>query len=116
MKNSTWATTYLLRKTSMALAEIRSLTITQLWELLTEVQYQEALDEYNTDSRLANIMATIANTVPRRTAKTYKASDFLKGKPQRKGEKNVVEDEKEVLQALSKRFGIKLPGREIKDM
>ena len=116
MKNSTWATTYLLRKTSMSLGEIRSLTLNQLWDLLTEVQYQESLDDYKTDNRLANILATIANTVPRRPAKTYKSTDFLKGRPQRKGEKNAVEDEKEILQALSKRFGIKLPGREIKDM
>ena len=116
MRNSAWAIAYLLRKTSMTRTEVMELTIKELRGLLAEVQFQDAVQEYQENMRLAHLLAAIANTVPRKTPKTYKATDFLKGSPPRRRGKNVAGDEKENLQALAKRFGIKLPGREIKEL
>ncbi len=117
MRNSTWAIAYLLRKTSMTRSEIMGLGIKDFRALLGEVQYQEAIGEYQENQRLAHLLAAIANTIARKTPKTYKAADFLTGKPPRRlGEKNVVQDDKEQLKALAKRFNIKLPGRETKDL
>ncbi len=119
MKDSIQGVAYLLRKTSLTLAEIREgLDIGQFQELFAEVAYQEAVDDYQQASYMANLLAAIANTVPRKSQKTYDAAYFLKDTkpPRRIGPDGVVLNDKEELELLAKRFGIKLPGREIRDL
>ncbi len=114
MKNSIYGIAYLLRKTNMTRRDIGRLKPSQFIDLLTEVHYQEAMEDYQTDARLANLLAAIANTVPRKPAKTYRASDFLGTMPQRVGEE--VVDEKAKLENLAKQFNIKLPVKEMRDL
>ena len=116
MKNSIYAVTYLLRKTNMTRRDIGKLKPDQFIDLLTEVHYQEAEEDYQTDSRLASLLAAIANTVPRKPAKTYRASDFLGAVPQRVSKDGETLDEKSSLEALAKRFNIKLPVKEMRDL
>ncbi len=115
MKNSIYGIAYLLRKTNMTRRDIGRLKPSQFIDLLTEVHYQEAMDDYQTDARLANLLAAIANTVPRKPAKTYRVSDFLGTIPQRVGEEAIV-DEKTKLETLAKQFNIKLPVKEMRDL
>ena len=114
MKNREYGIAYLLRKTNMTRMAIGKLKPSQFIDLLTEIHYQEAMDEYQTDARLANLLAAIANTVPRKPAKTYRVSDFLGTMPQRIGEE--VVDEKAKLENLAKQFNIKLPVKEMRDL
>ena len=108
-------TVYLLRKTGMTLAEIRLLEFSQYRELITEVAYQEECVDHQTVTYIANIMASIANTVSRKTPRTYKADDFLTGRaPRRPGEGGKIEDDKAKLTELCRRFNVKMPVREIK--
>ena len=115
MKNSIYGIAYLLRKTNMTRMSIGKLKPSQFIDLLTEVHYQEAMEDYQTDARLANLLAAIANSVPRKPPKTYRVSDFLGEMPQRVGEEAIV-DEKTKLEALAKQFNIKLPVKEMRDL
>ena len=117
MKGSIYIVSYLLRKTSMTLTEIRcELELGTFRELLDEVVFQESVAEYQTAMYVANILATIANTVPRKTAKTSKAADFLNMKEPRRSGKDAVSDAKAELEALATKFKIKLPAREIREL
>jgi len=117
MKDSGYGVVYLLRKTSMTLAEIRSLSPPQFREIIEEVYFQEAVAEHKTAYYLANILAAITNTVPRKGNRTYKAADFLAGKePRRVGDKGASVNVREELEALAKKFNIRLPAKEIKDL
>ncbi len=116
MKNSIYGIAYLLRKTNMTRMAIGRLKPSQFIDLLTEVHYQEAMEDYQTDARLANLLAAIANSVPRKPPKTYRASDFLGTMPQRVGEEGAVVDEKTKLETLAKQFNIKLPVKEMRDL
>ena len=115
MKNSNYGLVYLLRKTTLTIKAIGKLKPADFIDLLTEVHYQEAMEDYQTDARLANLLAAIANTVPRKPAKTYRVSDFLGTMPQRVGEEAIV-DEKTKLETLAKQFNIKLPVKEMRDL
>jgi len=114
VKNSIYGIAYLLRKTNMTRRDIGRLKPSQFIDLLTEVHYQEAMEDYHTDARLANLLAAIANSVPRKPPKTYRVSDFLGTMPQRVGEE--VVDEKTKLETLAKQFNIKLPVKEMRDL
>ena len=116
MKNSIYGIVYLLRKTNMTRRDIGKLKPSQFIDILTEAHYQEAMDEYQTDTRLARLLTAIANSVPRKPPKTYTTSDFLGEKPQRVGKEGAVVDEKAKLENLAKQFNIKLPVKEMRDL
>jgi len=89
----------------------------QFQSLLEEVAFQESLQEYKMANYVANILAAIANTVPRKGGHTYKSSDFLGSKePRRAVSGEPVTGSMEELEALAKKFNIKLPAKEMKDL
>jgi hypothetical protein len=98
---------YLLRKTSLNLQDIGRLTPRQFNELLKELYFQEAQDEYRKQHSTASLLAAIYNTIPRKAGHVpLQAKDFLSGDmPTRDGKhKSPVDD-------LAKRKGIKVPSR-----
>lgn len=105
---NTEAIVYLLRKTSLTLKDIGNLTPLQFSEIVKELYYQESVDEWQRMHAVANILAAIYNTIPRkRGSNTMKAKDFLSGSmPQRK--------EQDSLEKLAAERGIKLPSKEIR--
>ena len=102
---NTEAIVYLLRRTSLTLLDIGELTPTQFNELLTELYYQEAVDEYRKQYSTASLLAAIYNTIPRKSGhKSLTAKDFLAGDmPIRGGKKIKNVDE------LAIKKGIKIP-------
>ncbi len=116
MKNSLYRVSYLLRKTSMTLTEIRALGLGQFQDICQEVMFQESVDDYKTASYIANLMAAIANTVPRKHKKTYKSKDFLTAPEPRRSGGDPVTDAKVELEALADKFSIRLPDKEIVDL
>ncbi len=116
MKNSTYAVAYLLRKTSMTLAEIRSLTLEQFRELFNEVTFQDSVAEYQEARYVAHILMAIANTVPRRGGGSHRLSDFLVAKAPRRAGADPIVDAHVELETLAARFGIRLPARELRDL
>jgi len=115
MKNRTYGAVYLLRKTGMTLTEIRELDLKQFGEIYSEVAFQESVEEYQKAKYLAHILAAIANTIPRKSSRSYRADDFLLSEePRRPG--SSPGGDKEELKALAERFGIKLPTREIQEL
>ena len=115
MKNSTEGVVYLLRKTNMTLPDIKQLEVKQFKSILDEVSYQEQIIEYNTAYRFATLLAAIVNTVPRKGGRTYSANDFLTMKKPRRATSDAP-DEKAELEALAKKFDIRLPSRELKEL
>ena len=114
MQNDVYAVAYLLRKTSITLTEIRGLSIGQFRDLFEEIAFQDSVSEYQTASYVANILAAIANTIPSTANRTYKAADFLGTKEPRRTK--VETDAKVEIEAIAKRFNIKLPSKEIKEL
>jgi len=107
---NTEAIVYLLRKTSLNLHEIGELEIGQFKELITELQYQEAVDHYWKQYTTANILAAIYNTIPRKHGHSgSKAGDFLSGgMPKRETQRQ------DSLEKLAADRGIKLPSKELR--
>ena len=105
---STEQIVYLLRKTSLTRESIGKLTPSQFREILNEVYFQEAQDEWRRQHGIASLLAAIYNTIPRkRGSKACKASDFLSGEiPTR----NV-----NTLEKLADEKGIRLPSKELKN-
>ena len=95
------AIVYLARKLHWSLDEIGALTPKQFNELMEELQFQEAQEQYRRDHNVASILAAIANTIPSKSHRTYKAKDFIGQEPQREKEKTLKE--------LAEEKGIKLP-------
>jgi hypothetical protein len=97
---------YLLRKTSLTLSDIEKLTPKKFNAILKEVYFQESQDQWRQQYSVACLMASIANTIPRKKgAKGYKAEDFLKEEyPSRE-----IKDKSVTLESLAKAKGIKLP-------
>ena len=110
MSTSTEAIIYLARKLHWTRAQIGALTPRQFNEILTEVYYQESVDEYRRQYAIASLLAAIYNTIPRkRGSKVLKASDFLKGDmPQRNQKKDILDE-------LADKRGIKLPSKELRE-
>jgi hypothetical protein len=96
---------YLLRKTNLSLKEIGGLTPQQLSAIVNEVYFQESVDDYRTQHSVASILAAIYNTIPRKSHKPFKASDFLGGEMPSRNPKT--------LDQLADRHGIKLPSKEL---
>ena len=96
------AVVYMARKLHWSLKEIGELTVKQFNEIMEELQFQESQEQYRQDHNVASILAAIANTIPSKSHRTYKAKDFLPGaEPQREKEKSLEE--------LAEEKGIKLP-------
>jgi len=98
------AIVYLARKLHWSLKEIGELTPKQFNEIMEELQFQEAQERYRQDHAVASILAAIANTIPSKSHRTYKARDFLSyPEPKRKNERE------KSLEELAKEKGIELP-------
>uniref|UniRef100_A0A6M3KUC0 Uncharacterized protein n=1 Tax=viral metagenome TaxID=1070528 RepID=A0A6M3KUC0_9ZZZZ len=110
------AVVLLLRKTSLTRDDIGSMSLIQFRKIVAEVCFQEAVEDYQTAQCVATILASIANTVPRKGGGSKKSSDFLVMSPPRRWGKNEPADDTVILKELAKRFNIKLPSREIKDI
>jgi hypothetical protein len=101
---------YLLRKTSLTRSEIGKLTPPQFNEILSEVYFQESVDEWRRQHSIASIMAAIYNTIPKkRGTKACKASDFLAGEVPTRNPKA------DTLETLAEKQGIRLPTKELKE-
>ena len=107
MKNSIEGVAYLLRKTNMTLSDVRKLDLAQFRDLFEEVVYQESLDEYQRAKYVASLIASIANSVPRKHPITYKASDFINWSEPERGTK--IKDAGIALESLAKKAGIDMP-------
>jgi hypothetical protein len=96
---------YLLRKTSLTLSDIKKLTPRKFNAILQEVYFQESQDIWRQQYSVASLMASIANTVPRKKgSQGYKAEDFLSGEMPSREPKPLTN-----LESLAKAKGIKLP-------
>jgi len=91
----------------MTLMEIRELELGQFRELFEEVKYQESVDEYQRGMYVASLIAAIANSVPRRSPKMYKASDFLNWREPQRGQQ--IKDTGIALESLAAKAGIDMP-------
>jgi hypothetical protein len=100
---------YLMRKTTLTRLDIGHLTPRQFITIYNEVRFQEAQEEYREAHNIALLLAAIANTVPRKGGKSYKAEDFLSGAAPSRNPQTKELDE------LAKEKGIKLPNRELKE-
>jgi len=116
MKDRNAGVAFLLRKTSLSLEEIGRLVPQQFEELIREVHYQDSVAQYQTAMYVGNILAALANNVPRKGNRTYKARDFVVMKEPKRPGAEIVSGSKEELEALAKRFSIKLPSREMVDI
>ena len=95
------AIVYLARKLHWSLKEIGGLTPKQFNEIMGELQFQESQEQYRQDHDTASILAAIADTIPSKSHRTYKARDFIGQEPQREKQKSIEE--------LAEEKGIKLP-------
>ena len=100
---------YLARKLHWTRAEIGQLSPLQFNEILKELYYQESVDEWRKIHTVANILAAIYNTIPRKNRGALKAGDFLSGGIPAREAKKV-----DSLEKLANDRGIKLPSKEIR--
>ena len=102
---NTEAIVYLMRKTNLTRSEIGKLSPKQFNEILSELYFQESVDEWRKMNSVANILAAIYNTIPRKKgSQPIKAKDFLGTEmPERH-----IKQEKTVDQ-MAEDKGIKLP-------
>jgi len=98
---------YIARKLHWSRVEIGQLSPAQFNEILKELYYQESVDEWRKMHSVANILAAIYNTIPRKKgSQPIKAKDFLStDMPERH-----VKQEKTVDQMAGDK-GIKLPSK-----
>jgi len=116
LRNDLPAIAFLLRKTSLTLTEIRHLGLKQFQEILEEVSFQESVAEYQTGTYVASLLATIANTIPRKGGRGYRVDDFIGMKKPARRTAGAEDNQKAELEALAARFGVKLPTREMRDL
>lgn len=109
MNRKTPLVVYLLRKTSLSLTEIKLMRLPQLLELFDEVKFQEASDDYVSATYVANIMASIANTIPTKSGRGHKASEFLQSEPPTREDKTGTT--KQAIEGMAEKVGITLPGK-----
>ena len=104
---NTEAVVYIARKLKWSRAEIGQLSPMQFNDLLNELYYQESVDDWRRMHSVANILAAIYNTIPRKKgSRPVKAKDFLSSDmPERhpKSEKTVDQ--------MAEDKGIKLPDK-----
>lgn len=99
------AIVYLARKLGWTLKEIGELTPKQFNEIIKEVQFQEAQERYRVDHAVASILAAIYNTVPTKSGRRYRASEFLGYQEPTRGKEKTLEE-------LAKEKGIQMPQKE----
>jgi hypothetical protein len=100
---------YLARKLHWTREEIGKLSPIQFNTILKELYYQESVDEWRRMHTVANILAAIYNTIPRKNRGALKAGDFLQGAmPQRGGKKQ------DSLEKLAVDKDIRLPKKELR--
>lgn len=104
-ENWTEAVVYLARKLHWSREQLGELTPAQFNEILSEIAYQESLEEYRKDLRVGAIMAVIINCTPRKGGRTYKATDFCGEPPTRAG----VPESVGGIYKLAQKVGIKPP-------
>jgi len=94
-----------MRKTNLTRSEIGKLSPKQFNEILSELYFQESVDEWRKMNSVANILAAIYNTIPRKKgSQPIKAKDFLSSDmPERH-----IKQEKTIDQ-MAEDKGIKLP-------
>ena len=99
---------YLLRKTSLTRSEIGKLKPDQLNAIVSEVYFQESVDEWRKMHTVASILAAIYNTIPQKAGhKALTAKDFLTGDmPTREGKRPDTN-----VDILAKKKGIILPSK-----
>jgi len=97
------------RKLHWTRAEIGQLSPAQFNAILKELYYQESVDEWRKMHTVANILAAIYNTIPRKNRGALKAGDFLSGGIPTREVKKV-----DSLEKLATDRGIKLPTKEIR--
>ena len=106
------AIVYVARKLHWSRKEIGKLSPAQFKCIYDELQFQEASEEYVRQYNVASILASIANTVPRKSNRSYKAKDFLKAPmPQRS-----LPNQGETLEELAMKYGLSIPASEIKSL
>ena len=93
---------YLARKLHWSRKEIGELTPKQFNEILKELQFQEAQERYRKDHNVASILAAIANTIPSKSHRVYKARDFMSYPEPKRGQEKSLEE-------LANEKGIELP-------
>ena len=109
MNRKTPLVVYLLRKTSLTITDIKLMRLPQIMELFDEVKFQEASDDYATATYLAHILAGIANTIPTKSGRGHKASEFLTSEPPVRGGKTGTT--KQAIEGMAEKVGITLPGK-----
>jgi len=105
---NTEAIVYLLRKTSLTKSEIGKLKPDQLSAIVSEVYFQESVEEYRKMHSVASVLAAIYNTIPQKAGhKALTAKDFLSGEmPSREGKRPDTN-----VDILAKQKGIILPSK-----
>ncbi|MBA7602015.1 hypothetical protein ES703_09100 [subsurface metagenome] len=84
------AIVYIARKLHWSREEIGELTLTQFNEILEELQFQEAQEQYRQDFSIASILAAVYNTIPSKSRKTFKPRDFLGGAEPKRMDSNLA--------------------------
>ena len=106
---NTESVVYLARKLHWSREEIGRLTPSQFNAILTELYFQESVDEWRRQHSVASIMAAIYNTIPRkRGAKACKSQDFLATEMPTRNPKT------DTLDTLAEKQGVKLPSNELR--
>ena len=107
---NTESVVYLARKLHWSRDEIGKLTPNQFRAILTELYFQESVDEWRTQHSVASLMAAIYNTIPRkRGAKACKAQDFLASEMPTRTPRD------DSLETLAYKHGVELPTKELKN-
>ena len=105
---NTEAVVYIARKLGWNRKEIGELTPKQFRDLLSELYFQEAIENYREQYSVASILAAIYNTIPQKSGhKALTAKDFLSGEmPTREGKRPDTN-----VEILAKQKGIILPSK-----
>ena len=98
------AIVYMARKLHWSRKEIGKLTPKQFNEIIEELQFQESQERYREDHNVASILAAIANTIPSKSRRAYKAKDFLSYPEPRR---EIVKEKS--LEELAEEQGIQVP-------
>ena len=101
---------YILRHTHLTRKELGKLHPKQYNALLSELYYQESVDEWRNMHTVATLLAAIYNTIPRKNRSALNAGDFLSGGiPQREVK------EADSIEKLASDRDIRLPSKELRN-
>jgi hypothetical protein len=97
---------FLARETHLTKAEIEAIPLEALPDIIDELKFQKAMDEYREASNAALIAATLVNLFSKKRTSIV---DLIGPAPQRK-KKKLKEEAKSIWQ-LAKEAGIRTPSR-----